>query len=77
MQHEMHLKDLEVDISSSTTGIKNCEIQETLRDTQEFVGAPRKSTRQRRQLAKFNDCVALVSQLVDSEPSSYREAIRH
>ena len=45
MQQEMHLEDLEVDILSSTVGSRNCEVQETLRDTQEFVGAPRKSTR--------------------------------
>ena len=61
MQHEMHLEDLEVDISSSTIGNKNHEVQETLRDTQEFLGARRKSTIQWRQLEKFNDYVALIS----------------
>ena len=70
----MHLEDLEVDISSSTVGNKNHEVPYTQRDTQEFVGTPRKSTRQRRKPTKFNDYVALVSQLVDSEPSSYQEA---
>lgn len=62
MQKEMHLEDLEVDISSSTVGSKNREVQETQKDTKEFEGAPRKSTRQRRQPSKFNDYVALVSQ---------------
>ena len=69
----MHLEDIEVDISSSIVGKKNHEVPDTQRDTQEFVGTPRKSTRQRRKPAKFNDYVALVSQLVDSEPSSYQE----
>ena len=36
-----------------------------------------KSTRQRRQSTKFNDYVALVNYLVDSEPSLYQEAIEH
>ena len=77
VQQEMHLEDLEVDISSSTIGKKNHEVPDTQRDTQEFVGAPRKSTRQRRKPAKFNDYVALVSQLVDSEPSSFQEDVEH
>ena len=45
MQHKMHLEDLEVDISSSIVGSKNHEALNTQRDTQEFVGAPKKSTR--------------------------------
>ena len=45
MQHEMHLEDLEVDITSSIVGRRNHEVQEMLRDTKEFLGAPRKSTR--------------------------------
>ena len=32
---------------------------------------------QQRQPNKFNDYVALVSQLVDSEPSIYQEATKH
>ena len=73
----MYLEDLEVDISLSTISSRNREVQETLRNTREFVGAPRKSTRHWRQPAKFNDYVALVSQMVDSEPSSYQEAANH
>ena len=73
----MHLEDLEVDISSSTVGNKNHEVPHTQRDSQEFVGAPRKSTRQWRKPTKLNDYVALVSQLVDSGPSSYQEATEH
>ena len=73
----MHLEDLDVDISSSRIGSRNFEVPNTQRDTQEFVGDPRKSTRQQRQPAKFNDYVALVIQLVDSEPSSYQEAAEH
>ena len=45
VQHDMHLEDIEVDISSSIVGSRNCEVEETQRDTQEFVGAPRKSIR--------------------------------
>ena len=45
MQQEMHLEDLEVAISSSIVGSKNHEVLDTQRDTQEFVGPPRKSTR--------------------------------
>ena len=71
VQQEMHLEDLEVDISSSTVGNRNHEVPDTQRDTQEFVGAPRKSMRYRRQPSKFNYYVALVNQLVHSKPSSY------
>ena len=46
MQKEMCQEDIEVDISSSTVGSKNREVLDTQRDTQEFVGAPRKSTRE-------------------------------
>ena len=65
---EMHQGDMEVDTSSSTVGSKN---QQSQSNTQEFVGAPRMSSRQRRQPARYDDYMALVSQLVDSEPSSY------
>jgi hypothetical protein len=75
VQQDMHQEDTEVDISSSIVGSRNREVQQ--RDTQELVGAPRRSTRERRQPAKFNDYVALVSQLVDSEPSNYQEAAQH
>ena len=75
VQQDMHQEDTEVDISSSIVGNRNHEVQQ--RDTQELVGAPRRSTRERRQPAKFNDYVALVSQLVDSEPSNYQEAAQH
>ena len=44
----MHLEDLEVDMLSSTFGSNNCEVQERIRDTQEFVGAPRKRSEERR-----------------------------
>ena len=77
LEQQVQQEDLEVDISSSTVGSRNHEVLDTQRDTQEFVGAPRRSTRQQRQPSKFNDYVALVSQLVDSEPSSYQEAIEH
>ena len=72
----MHLEDLEV-VSSSIVGNRNHEVPDTQRDTQEFVGTPRKSTRQQRKPTKFNDYVTLVGQLVDSEPSSYQEAVEH
>ena len=45
-----------------TIGSRNGEVQDTQRDTQEFVGASRKRTRQQRQATKFNEYVALVSQ---------------
>ena len=57
----MHLEDLEVDYSSSIVGNRNHKVQETLKDTHEFVGALRKSTRQQRQPTKLNDNVALAS----------------
>ena len=46
-------------------------------DTHEVLVAPRKSKRQKRELAKFNDYVALVNQLVDSDPSSYQKVEQH
>lgn len=46
VQYEMDLEDIEVDISSFTIGSKNHKVLNTQRDTQKFVGAPGKSTRQ-------------------------------
>ncbi|XP_057858119.1 uncharacterized mitochondrial protein AtMg00820-like [Cryptomeria japonica] len=63
-----------VHISSSTVGSKNREVQQTHRDTQEFVGAPRTSNRQQRQPTRFNEYMALINELVDGNHSSYQEA---
>lgn len=42
---EMHQEDMVVDIPSSIVGRRNQEVQATLRDAQEFVGAPGTSER--------------------------------
>lgn len=41
----MHQEDLKVDIPPSTIGKRNHEVQQTLRDAHEFVGAPRIGSR--------------------------------
>ncbi|KAH9327023.1 hypothetical protein KI387_007201, partial [Taxus chinensis] len=48
VQEEMHQEDMELDISSSTFGSKNCEVQQTQKNTQELVGTSRRSDRQRK-----------------------------
>ena len=45
VQQEMHQEDMEVDVSSSIVGNKNREVQHIHKDTQEFVGTPRKSNK--------------------------------
>jgi len=68
---EMHQEDIEVDIPNSTVDRRNCEVQQRLRDAQEFVGTPRTGSKQQRQLEKYTGYMALLNQLVDCEPSSY------
>jgi hypothetical protein len=48
---------------------------QTLRDAQEYVGAPRSTFRESRPLKKFPNYMALMSNIIDSEPSSFQEAV--
>ena len=58
-----------------TTGRKrNREISQTLRDAQEFVGAPSTSFRQSRPPQRYSGYMALMSDLIDKEPSGFQEA---
>lgn len=73
MQHirEMHQEDMEVDIPNSH------EVQQTLRDTQMFMGTPKMGKREERQ-SEWDTCyMELISQLVDSEPSSFEEVVQY
>ena len=56
----------------NTSGRASREVRQTLRDTEEFVGAPRIYKRQRRQLDRYQALVAQVA-----EPSSFQEASQH
>jgi len=67
-------KDMEVDIPSSTIGERNQEVEQTLQDAREFMGAPKIGSRQRKQLDKYNGYMTLLNQWVDSDPSNYYEA---
>ena len=62
VKEDKHQEIKEVDISYSRASSGNHEGQEILIDTHEFVGAPKKSMRQKREKIKFNDYVALVNQ---------------
>ena len=56
----------------TTSGRTSRELQQTLRDVEEFVGAPRNAKRQRRQPDRYQALVAQVG-----EPSSFQEAAQH
>jgi len=56
----------------TTSGRTSREVRQTLRDAEEFVGAPRAEKRQRRQLDRYQALVAQVE-----EPSSFQEAVQH
>eukprot|EP00253_Pinus_taeda_P004790 PITA_04790 len=56
----------------STTGRTSREVRKTLRDTKEFVGAPRTEKRQRRQPDKYQALVAQVE-----EPSRFQQVVQH
>jgi hypothetical protein len=63
------------EIVPPTAGRKrNREVSQTLRDAQEFVGAPRTSVRQSRPPQRYSGYMALMSDLIDREPSSFQEA---
>jgi hypothetical protein len=55
-----------------TTGRKrNREVSQTLRDAQKFVGAPRTSVRRSRAPQRYLGYMALMSDLIDREPSNF------
>ena len=45
-----------------------------VRDTQEYVEAPRSTFRESRPPKKFPNYVALIRSIIDSEPSIFEEA---
>jgi hypothetical protein len=45
-----------------------------LRETQEYMGAPRTSVREGRAPQRFSNYMALMSELLEAEPSSFEEA---
>jgi hypothetical protein len=64
------------EIVPPTTGRKrNREISQTLRDAHEFIGAPSTSFRQSRPPQRYLGYMALMSDLIDREPSSFQEAL--
>ena len=56
----------------TTSGRTSREVRQTLRDVEEFIGAPRAEKRQHRQPDRYQALVAQVK-----EPSSFCEAIQH
>ena len=59
---DKHQEIKEVNILYSRASSGNHQGQEILIDTHEFVGAPKKSIRKKREQIKFNDYMALVNQ---------------
>lgn len=57
----MHQEDLDVDIPNSTIDKKNCKVQQTVKDAQDFLGTPRTGKRERRQLERYTGYIVLVS----------------
>jgi len=56
----------------TNSGRTSREVQQTVRDAEEFVGAPRTNKRQCRQPDRYQAMVAQVE-----EPSSFQEFIQH
>ena len=56
----------------TTNGRTSREVQQTLRDAEEFVGAPRIEKRQCRRPERYQALVAQVE-----EPSSFQEVVQH
>lgn len=56
----------------TTSGIIGRKVRQTLRDAEEFVGAPRAEKRQRRQPDRYQSLVAQVE-----EPYSFQEVVQH
>ena len=48
-------------------------LQDTLKEA-ETVGAPKKQVRERRPPARFGSYIAMVTDIIETEPSSYEEA---
>jgi transposase InsO family protein len=62
------------DTPSSTRRRKTRWVEQTLREAQEYVGAPRTSVRESRAPHRFSSYMALMSELLEAEPSSFQEA---
>jgi transposase InsO family protein len=62
------------DTPSTTRRRKTRWEEQTLREAQEYVGAPRTSVRESRAPQRFSSYMALMSELLEAEPSSYEEA---
>jgi hypothetical protein len=58
----------------STRRRKTRWVEQTLREAQEYVGAPRTSVRESRAPQRFSSYMALMSELLEAEPSSFQEA---
>ena len=56
----------------TTTGRTSRELQQILKDVEDFVGIPRNEKRQRKQLERYQASIAQVG-----EPSSFQEAAQH
>jgi hypothetical protein len=62
------------DTPSSSRRRKTRWVEQTLREAQEYVGAPRTSVRESRAPQRFSSYMALMSELLEAEPSSFQEA---
>ena len=70
--HQMGQQEEELVEPPTTSGRTSREVRQTLRDTEEFIGAPRTEKRQRRQPNRYKALVAQVE-----EPSSFQEVVQH
>jgi hypothetical protein len=60
--------------SPSSRRTKTKWVQQTLREAQEYVGAPRTSIRESRAPQRFSSYMGLMSKLLEVEPSNFQEA---
>jgi hypothetical protein len=61
-------------VAPSTSFTRPRCFTQTLRDAQEYVEIPRSKFRERRPSKKFLGYMALMSNILDSEPSNFQEA---
>jgi hypothetical protein len=49
-------------------------VEQTLREAQEYVGAPRTSVKESREPQRFSSYMALMRELLEAKPSIFQEA---
>jgi hypothetical protein len=75
-QHEQHEEEQDAPFTPAESSSRRRPkwVERTLREAQEQVDAPRTSVRESRAPQRFSSYMALMSELIEAEPSSFQEA---